>query len=835
LVGRADELAVLEGAFERTLEGRGGIVGVVADAGVGKSRLCSEFVERARARGVAVYEAHCPSHGRVVPLLPILQMFRDFFGITQTDGDQLAREKIAGRMLLLDRELEPFLPLAFEFLCVPDPNNPAPEMEPPVRQRQLIAFTRRLVQARSVREPAVLFFDDAHWVDDSSDAFIAQVADVVPGTRTMLLLNFRPEYAAEWMDRASYQPLPLRPLGDEAVDALLADLLGSDPSLAPLRTLMRERTGGNPFFIEEIVHALADAGSLVGQRGGYRLDAPLERLEIPPTVHGILAARIDRLPERDKSVLQTAAAIGLRFSDTLLRRVCGLAGEELDAALAELRRLELIHEEALYPEVEYAFRHPLTHEVAERSQLAAHRRRLHVSVARALEGLHAEKPDENAALLAHHWDLGGEAEPAARWHRRAAEWIAGGHAPEALRHWNRVRELADRISDPALARELGQRARVMVLEYGWRIGLSADEANELLSEGEQWARRHDDSHALAAIYNAFAIPCAFSLDQSPRARELAATGLRLAEEAGDGALACALELRMFFVANAMGLVPAMFEAMDALAHRSHDEMEGASPLVGYDVPVAIVGWRGFPHLLSGELDTALLHLHRGIELGRTRNTAEALGWLLQMESMLWCERGEAARAGATARQALEIAERIESPISQAMALNSLGRVLALEGSADAAVTTLERALAITERVLRHVSPEISSYIARIHCSVGALSEAQTAAARALALAEARHAHGGEVLALHALASVAVAAGGDAEIAKAQRLLDRAESRAAEIGYGVIQPHLCELRAHIAQRSGLTSAATAALRRARDLFDQMGAPLQVDRLAKTGLG
>ncbi len=831
LVGRADELAVLETALTRSLEGRGGVVGVVADAGVGKSRLCNEFVEGARARGIAVYEAHCPSHGKVVPMLPILEMFRDFFGIVQNDSDQIAREKITGRMLLLDRDLEPFLPLAFEFLGVPDPDNPTPDVPAPVRQRELIAFTRRLIQARSAREPAVLFFDDVHWIDESSDAFVAQVADIVPGTRTTLLLNFRPEYSAEWMGQPSYQQLPLHPLGDAAIDALVTDLLGSDSSIAHLPALMRERTGGNPFFIEEIIYSLAESGKLVGERGDYRLDQRLDRLEIPPTVHGILAARIDRLPEREKSLLQTAAAIGLRFADRLLRRVSELSTDDVDAALAALRAAEFIHEESLYPEIEYAFRHPLTHEVAERSQLAPHRRRVHLAVARAHEELYADKPDENAALLAHHWDLGGDAEQAALWHRRAAAWIAGGHPREALRHWTRVRELADKLSDPALVRELGQQSRVMILEYGWRVGLSADEANALVAEGEDWARRHDDPHALAALYNAFAILCTFSLDQARRARELSTTGLRLAEEAGDGALACALELRLFFVANAMGVVPAMFEAMDALARRSDDDQERASALVGYDVPVTIAGWRGWAHALAGEFDTALLHLHRGIDLGRTRNTVEALGWLIQTESTVWCERGDAARAGATAREALEIAERIESPISEAMALNSTGRALALEGDADAALQTLERALSIAERVLRYTSPNILSCIALVHCNVGALGEAQAAAERALDLAEQREAYGGEVLSLHALASVAVAHGGDAEIATAQQLLDRAESRAAEIGYGAMVPHLYELRGRIAERTGDAPQAAAALSRARQLFGEMGAPLHVERLAK----
>ena len=285
-------------------------------------------------------------------------------------------------------------------------------------------------------------------------------------------------------------------------------MLGTDASLVGLAQRVGERTGGNPFYMEEVVQSLVEEGALQG-KGGVPSGAPGRDWTIPPTVHGILTARIDRLPEREKSVLQTAAAIGLKFSEPLLRRVCNLSQDDLEGAVSALRRAELIHEESLYPEVEYAFRHPLTHEVAERSRLAAQRRRVHVAVARALEELHADKPDENAALLAHHWDFGGEAAPAARWYRRAAEWIAGSNSAEARRHWNRVRELAEQVGDAALALELGQQSRLMILEYGWRLGVTEAEADELLHEGEVWARRNDDPRALAALYNAFSVPCLF--------------------------------------------------------------------------------------------------------------------------------------------------------------------------------------------------------------------------------------------------------------------------------------------------------------------------------------
>ena len=279
----------------------------MGEAGVGKSRLCSEFVDRCRSRKIRVLEAHCPAHGKTVPLLPILQLLRDFFGITAQDTDEAAREKITGRLVRLDRAFDEVLPLVFDFLGVPDPEQPGRQMEPEARQRQLYSFVRRLVQARSDREPAVLLFDDVQWIDPGSDAFLAQLVEATIGTGTLLLTNFRPEYHAEWMGKSDYQQLPLSPLGPEAIDELLGELLGDDRTVADLRDLIRERTGGNPFFIEEVVHELAESESLAGTTGAYRLAVPVEELAIPATVQSVLAARIDRLPEREKQVLQTAA------------------------------------------------------------------------------------------------------------------------------------------------------------------------------------------------------------------------------------------------------------------------------------------------------------------------------------------------------------------------------------------------------------------------------------------------------------------------------------------------------------------------------------------------
>jgi class 3 adenylate cyclase len=272
-VGRDEEMAALEAALARAGSGNGQLVGIVAEPGVGKSRLCFEFAERCRARGLRFASAHGVPHGKMVPFLPWLELLRSVFGLTDQDSDETARDKIAGRMLRFDEALGDAVPLMFDFLGVPDPRRPAPRMDPEARQRQLFGVIKRMMQARTRREPEahVHLFEDLHWFDGGSEAFLAAMIDALADTRTLLLVNFRPEYHAAWMRKSYYQQLPLRPLGLEAITELLQEQLGTDPSLGALAQRIRERTGGNPFFIEEVVQSLVEAGALEGARGAYRL------------------------------------------------------------------------------------------------------------------------------------------------------------------------------------------------------------------------------------------------------------------------------------------------------------------------------------------------------------------------------------------------------------------------------------------------------------------------------------------------------------------------------------------------------------------------------------
>ena len=418
-VGRHSELAALESALARTLDSEARVVGVVGEAGVGKSRLCLEFLERCRQRDLPVYTASCPAYGRAVPLLPVRELLRSVFELSELDGPE-ARGKLEEALSQLDPAFDSLLPLAFEFLGVADPEQAPLPLAAESRTRRLHEFVCRVLQKRSSVEPAILAIEDLHWIDPESEAFLARIVEAIGWTRTLLLVNFRPGYRAQWMGASYYSLLPLAPLDGAGVSELLRYLLGDDPSVSAVAERVRDRTGGNPFFIEEVVQELAASGSLVGERGAYKSEGAPSALRIPQTVVAVIGARIDRLPDLEKQLLQTAAVIGRRFDLSLLLQVAGLSPPSFADAIESLRAAEFVLRDPVSAGGDYAFKHALTHEVAYLSQLQDARQELHARAARTLEEQQGHRLGEISALLAHHWAEAGEPYEAGRWRRRAA-------------------------------------------------------------------------------------------------------------------------------------------------------------------------------------------------------------------------------------------------------------------------------------------------------------------------------------------------------------------------------------------------------------------------------
>jgi len=828
-VGRASDLRTLEDALEQTDAGNGQAVGIMAEAGTGKSRLCFEFLERCRARGMKIFEGRAVAHGRNIPLLPILEVFRSFFGITAQDDDRSAREKIAGRMVLLDQAFAETLPLIFDFLGVADPQRPAPRLDPEARQRQIIAVMRQLTHTVNEAQPTVTMIEDLHWLDPASAEFIEHMVDARAGTRNLLLLNFRPEYRAEWMQKSWYRQIPLTPLGRDAIAELLTDLLGAHASLAALATPIHARTGGNPFFTEEVVQTLIESGHLEGARGAYKLVTPVERLEVPATVQAILAARIDRLPEREKRLLQVASVIGKDFTEPLLATVADLAPVDLKVTLAALRRAEFIHEQAIYPVVEYSFKHPLTQEVALGSQLRERRRQVHAAVARAIEQQDAAHLDERAPLLAHHYEEAGEALSAARWHKRAAEWVGTSDIAAATRHWGRVRALLGSLPENPEAARLGIEACTQLLNWSWRVEIDADEARVLLKEGRAYASALDDRRAFFYLTIAYDRTLCSSGEvecylQSAIENRRASDQI---DDIGVRANGCA---SLCDALHWAGRFAESIQVADEGLARFPRDLPPALWGMGVNPYGVFSFWRGVTLYWMGRVQEGLDEFARCRRISEENGTPEMIGYITTWSAQAYFYIGDAERTLTSARQAEEVTRAVgEPPVLVALSHDAFAMAHLAAGRPADAIEPARASLA-THRLLEKQHAGMSALLlAHALLGIGDLAAAEATARESIALC--RHSLRGnlEADAHGVLARVLLRRDGPAARDAAEAALSEAAALIERTGAKLLAPALLEWRAELAATLGDDAARLQLLREARQGYLDIGAPAHAARL------
>jgi class 3 adenylate cyclase/tetratricopeptide (TPR) repeat protein len=402
LVGRQAELGILRQSLDHARNGRGQVVALVGEAGVGKSRLAWEITRSHRSHDWLVLEGSAASHGKTTTWLPVIDLLRPYFRIDEGDDARTVREKLIGRLLALDEALRPTL-AAFEALLeIPVEDAEWSRLDAATRQRRTVEAVKSLFLRESQVQPLLLVLEDLHWIDGATQALLDSLVESLPAARVLLVVNYRPEYQHAWASKTYYSQLRLDPLAPETAEGMLDSLLGGDVGLVPLKRLLIARTQGNPFFLEEMVRSLAESQALAGTPGDYRLAAALPTIEIPPTVQAVLAARIDRLSSDDKRLLQQASVVGKDVPLPLLRVIAAMPEQDLQRSLAHLQAAEFLYETRLFPEPEFTFRHTLTQDVAYGSLLHERRRELHARIVEALEGLYPERLSEHAPRLAHH-------------------------------------------------------------------------------------------------------------------------------------------------------------------------------------------------------------------------------------------------------------------------------------------------------------------------------------------------------------------------------------------------------------------------------------------------
>jgi class 3 adenylate cyclase/predicted ATPase len=446
-VGRHSEMAQLQHALAEAQAGRGQIVGVMGEPGVGKSRLFYEFKLTSHS-GCLVPEAYSVSYGKASAYLPVMELLKSYFHLHAQDDERQRKEKVTGKVLTLERSLEDTLPYLFALLGIEELASSLQQMDPQVRRRRTFEALKRLLLRESLNQPLILICEDLHWIDTETQGFLDMLAESVATAKVLLLVNYRPEYRHEWGTKTYYTHLRLAPLGKEDTAELLTFLLGSDPSLKPVQQLILDKTEGIPFFMEEVVQTLVEEGALTGARGQYRVERTPAVLHLSPTVQGVLAARIDRLDTAAKELLQRLAVIGRAFSLSLVRRVVLQPEEKLYQLLSLLQSKEFLYEQPAFPDIEYIFKHALTQEVAYGTVLHERRKVLHEQTARAIEELYRTHLEDYYGELAHHYSRSGKTQKAVEYLQLAGQQAVQRSAyAEAVGHLATALELLKTLPD----------------------------------------------------------------------------------------------------------------------------------------------------------------------------------------------------------------------------------------------------------------------------------------------------------------------------------------------------------------------------------------------------
>jgi adenylate cyclase len=794
LVGRDVELHTMTGMLDRSVSGHGCVIGVAGPAGIGKTRLVGETVALAKSRGVEVFSAFCESHTREIPFHVATRLLRDAAGITDLD-DEAARARVRAQVPDADPE---DLVLLYDLLGIRDPDVALPNIDPDARRRRLTALINSVSLART--EPALYIIEDTHWIDEVSESMFADFLTVIPQTHSTVLITYRPEYRGTLAHVPGAQTISLAALTDSDTTALLDELLGPDPSVAAVRSLIADRAAGNPFYAQEIVRELAERGVLQGKLGAYLSTADVAEVSVPATLQATIAARIDRLPPEAKRTLNAAAVIGSRFGLDLLT-VLGV-----EPVVAELVAAQFIDQVNFTRQPEFVFHHPLIRAVAYEAQLKSDRADLHRRVAAAIEQRGHDSVGENAALIAEHLEAAGDLRAAYAWHMRAGAWSNNRDIRAARISWERARRAADALpaNDPERT-SMRIRPRTALCTTTWRVGLGVadtgfDELRELC------ASAGDDVSLAIGMFGQL-----FGLNFEHRHREasvLASEQVRLLQESPDA-------LRAVGIVH--GAARAKLHAGEAVeAYRlaqwsidlvGSDPVKGGTPGIASPLAVSLF-WRGLAGCSLGRQNW-----HNDIRSAiAMQRSVDAHGGMLPLLITMAYARGiltgalladdDAVRETA---EAVRIAEECGDDVALEGAHMPQGLVLSRRATAaerDVALELLRRAREAQVRQRNLVAATMADI--RIAELTAQLGEVQGAIESARSIVDQLFENGEMFLrgaATAALVETLLRRGSDTDVQEAAAAIERLAAVPTDPGFVLNEIPLLRMRALLAKAHG----------------------------------
>jgi adenylate cyclase len=789
LVGRRWEMSTVEGLLERAIAHHGGVLGVVGQAGIGKTRLVRDVSATAAARGVELFATVCESHASSIPFHMVARFLRAITGVGDLDGDT-ARGRVRARLPEADAQ---DLVLFNDLLGIGDRAVALPQIAPDARRRRLVAMINAASLAR--REPAMFIVEDAHWIDEVSESMMVEILAAIAQTPSLVVITYRPEYRGRLARMANFQQITLAPLDDSQTNLLVTQLLGSDSSVGGLSALVVQRAAGNPFFVEEMVRDLAERGVLQGQPSAFQLRGSFADAAVPATLQATIGARIDRLGASAKKTLNAAAVIGTRFAPKLLGRL--IDGPELDALTAG----EFVAEVQSSSSGDYAFCHPLIHAVAYESQLKSDRAQTHRLLAAHLD--EPDSADENASLIAGHLEAAGDLLTAFGWHMRAGAWYNYRDILAARTSWRRARHVADQLAedDP---RHMSTRIppRTFLCGTAFRVdsGLSESGFDEL----RQLCTATEDQRSLAIGMAGVVLAQNFGgrcREASRSATEL----VELLESIGDPTMTVALSFSAIIAKHETAEMADVLRRAQRVIDLAEDDPTRGNVILGSPLTFAIMlrGVARWCFGIAGWQDD----LDRGAEMARASYPTMLSGmmWRKYVFAIPYGVLLPDAAALRDTAETLAIAEESGDDLALDLARATRGVTLFYQDSrereAGLALLTTTRERALNARFAATALPIVDLHIAMEKLRLGDVEEAIESARAVVTEVRESGAAIWAAFSTTVLVEALLQRCGEADLEEAQVAIDALAALPSDPGLVLHETSLLRLRALLARAHG----------------------------------
>ncbi len=829
-VGRWEEMAILDSALERAQMGEGQVVCLTGAPGLGKSRLCYEFAEQCRERQIPVYSTRGVSHYKAAPLAPFVEFARSYFGVNEEDDSDTVREKLTVRLQALDESMLDCADVLHDLLRPAKEGSVSSEHQ--ARMIQLLEVLGRMVQVGVLNEPSVIIIENLQWLMDEpqSRLLLVNAVQAIRDRNVLIVLTMRPEYRPDWPHLDHVQFVELEGLADRPALAMLDELMGKSEQLEPLKRLIIRRSGGNPLFMEELLGALLDEGTLEKARDGLRLKATVDESMLPAEVQAVVAARLDRLAEADKRLLQIASVIGKRFREDLLLALADMEPDVFQVALQRLLDTGWVYKSRTEVEVEYAFHQSLVRDVAYHSQLAENRSRIHRAIAEHLSRDSASMEGAQMGLTAHHFAEAGDLLIAASWEARAAEWYGQRNIEVALRHWQRLMAIVPDLEQGPDRCRISLQAHARVIHLGAHHGLDPDKADALIDAGWKLTTSCDDPILIAY----FLLACGGSkqtrgdikegLDYLQQAEEVAAKvkvmGVRAAIRAG----------KVHGLLNSGQIGEAQEAAAEGLDWLRDEVSQGAG-LLGRSPYLSLLMYQGLAQAYRGDFKAALQLAETALEPARSRGETQlqALGLIIQ--SLVAGERGHSRKALGYAREAHALCKQAGNKVVMYTSVLALGRASLLAGNLGRAQNLLEEGLKDLRAgsVGYHEEPRFILLLARVHLAIQDFAKARALAREAIKLTRRRGMPHLEADAHLVSAEVTLAARGTGAGMEARDALKRSEKLIEQSQAHYLIPRWHLAHADLAELRSDSQLMQQALESAVEWLEEAGAKLRVKKI------